>query len=439
MSVSLYEKPINLLYIEDDKSLCSLVSDLLSRHSKNFDFNITLKNSLEEGLDYLSSHKKDDKKIDLILLDLILPNSHGVGTFKRVKELCPNIPVVIISGHADIACDCVKLGAQDYLIKTELTGPTLIRSIKYAIERSTSENMYKDIIKTSPIGYHIYRLKESDIIFVNYNPAANKILKIDHSKLLFKKLEEAFPNISDDLKRKYMDVLLSGSMIKDLTTEYEDENIKKSYYRVNAHRTKSGDLAVSFEDITCKILMKEKLTDSENRYKQLVEATGAGVYEIDFVNMKFSYVNDVICKNSGYTKEEMLEMSPFDFLTEEGAEKFISRIKRLKKGEYIQDAAEYEAIRKDGSSIWIMLTARYKENEQGNVIGASVVAIDITDKVLAEKMLKRKEAEVFTQLEHKIQTWKQEMLQKDIERDKTLNLINKEINFMSIKDDSEVL
>jgi len=439
MSVSLCEKPINLLYIEDDKSLCSLVSDLLSRHSKNFDFNITLKNSLEEGLDYLSSHKKDDKKIDLILLDLILPNSHGVGTFKRVKELCPNIPVVIISGHADIACDCVKLGAQDYLIKTELTGPTLIRSIKYAIERSTSENMYKDIIKTSPIGYHIYRLKESDIIFVNYNPAANKILKIDHSKLLFKKLEEVFPNISDDLKRKYMDVLLSGSMIKDLTTEYEDENIKKSYYRVNAHRTKSGDLAVSFEDITCKILMKEKLTDSENRYKQLVEATGAGVYEIDFVNMKFSYVNDVICKNSGYTKEEMLEMSPFDFLTEEGAEKFISRIKRLKKGEYIQDAAEYEAIRKDGSSIWIMLTARYKEDEQGNVIGASVVAIDITDKVLAEKMLKRKEAEVFTQLEHKIQTWKQEMLQKDIERDKTLNLINKEINFMSIKDDSEVL
>ena len=439
MSVSLCEKPINLLYIEDDKSLCSLVSDLLSRHSKNFDFNITLKNSLEEGLDYLSSHKKDDKKIDLILLDLILPNSHGVGTFKRVKELCPNIPVVIISGHTDIACDCVKLGAQDYLIKTELTGPTLIRSIKYAIERSTSENMYKDIIKTSPIGYHIYRLKESDIIFVNYNPAANKILKIDHSKLLFKKLEEVFPNISDDLKRKYMDVLLSGSMIKDLTTEYEDENIKKSYYRVNAHRTKSGDLAVSFEDITCKILMKEKLTDSENRYKQLVEATGAGVYEIDFVNMKFSYVNDVICKNSGYTKEEMLEMSPFDFLTEEGAEKFISRIKRLKKGEYIQDAAEYEAIRKDGSSIWIMLTARYKEDEQGNVIGASVVAIDITDKVLAEKMLKRKEAEVFTQLEHKIQTWKQEMLQKDIERDKTLNLINKEINFMSIKDDSEVL
>lgn len=439
MSVNSDEKTINILYIEDDSSLCSLVKDLLKRQSAHFDFNIILKNSLKEGMEYLDQEcSMTGSNIDIVLLDLILPNSYGVGTFKEVKRQCPDIPIVIISGYEDIACECVNLGAQDYLIKTELSGQVLIRSIKYAIERARSENLYKDVIRSSVLGYHIFKLKDDDIIFIDYNPAADKILKIDHSKFLFKRLQDIFPNVSDEVVQLYMDALKLGHTINNYKTIYEDENIKKACFRINGHRTNSGDLAVTFCDITDRCLMKEKLKQSEDQYKQLVEATGAGIYEIDFVNMKFSYVNDVVCKQSGYTKEEMLEMSPFDFLTKEGADKFLDRIKRLKKGEYIEDATEYEAIRKDGSSIWIMLTARFKEDNEGNVIGANVVAIDITDKVLAQKLIKKKETEVFSQLEDRIRSWKEEISQRNLEREKTLNLINKEINFMSIKTDSEV-
>lgn len=434
------KKNINILYIEDDSSLRSLVTDLLKRSRKYFDFKLILKTSLTEGMEYLDQKCAlvEEREVDIVLLDLILPNSHGVGTFLKIKKQCPEIPIVIVSAHEDIACECVKLGAQDYLIKTELSAPILARSIRYAIERMNVEGMYKDIIKSSPLGYNIFRLIDDEIIFVNYNPASNKILKLDNSQFLNKKLQEAFPGVTDEMYNAYYTTLKDGTPF-NMCIEYEDERIPKGHFKIHGHRTTFGDLVLSFENVTEKVYLQEKLIESESKYKQLVEATGAAVYEIDFVNMKLNYVNDIVCEQTGYTKKELMKMSPFDFLTKEGAELFLDRINKLKKGEYIHDAAEYEIIKKDGSSTWIMLTAKYIEDDQGNVVKANVVAIDITDKVLAEKMIKRREAEVFTQLENRIHTWKEEMLQRDVEQRQTLNLINQEINFMSTKSDSEVL
>jgi len=436
--MSINEETLNLLYIEDDEQLFTLISHFLEK-SKNTKFNVISKTTLESGIEYLKNNCSTEleDKVHAILLDLILPNSHGVGTFKRVKETCPDIPIVIISAYEDIACECVKKGAQDYLVKPEISPSILVRSIKYAIERANAENMYKDIIRTSPLGYNIFKLIDNEIILVDYNPSADDILNLDNSKLLYKTLQEAFPGVSDELKETYLKTLKEGIPFS-MCIEYEDHRIPKGYFKIHGHRTASNDLVLSFENITEQVYMQEKILENEIRYKQLVEATGAGVYEIDFRNMKFSYVNDVVCKQSGYTKKELLEMSPFEFLTEEGSKKFLNRIEKLKRGEYIEDATEYEAIRKDGSSIWIMLTARFIEDDQKNVIGANVVAIDITHKVMAERMIKEKETEVFNQLENRIKSWKKEMIEKNIERDRALDLINQEIEFMSAKSSSEV-
>jgi PAS domain S-box-containing protein len=283
----------------------------------------------------------------------------------------------------------------------------------------------------------MYRFVDDELVFIDYNPAANKILKIDHSLLLNKNIRDAFPNISDELVNLYIDCLENGTQIKNVMTEYEDDKIKKTYFRVNGSRTKNKDLAITFEDVSEKVYMKILLDESEDKYKQLVEATGAAIYEVDFINMKFVYVNDVLCERTGYTRDELLnKISPLDLLTEEGHEKFSDRLKRLEKGEYIEDATEYEIKCKDGSSVWIMLTARYKEDENKNVIGANVVAIDITDKMETEKIIKEREAEVVSILEGKIKGWKEEILQKDIERERSLDLINKEIGYMSMRSNS---
>lgn len=75
--------------------------------------------------------------IDLAILDLSLPDSFGLDTFDAFHEKYPMIPTIIMTGSRDqeMAFEAVRKGAQDYLFKSELSSSTIIRSIRYAIER----------------------------------------------------------------------------------------------------------------------------------------------------------------------------------------------------------------------------------------------------------------------------------------------------------------
>jgi len=80
-------------------------------------------------------------RVDVVLLDLALPDSRGIDTFLNLSKAVPDLPVVILSGYDDetLAMLTVQQGAQDYLVKYELTGKLLVRSIHYAIERKHGE------------------------------------------------------------------------------------------------------------------------------------------------------------------------------------------------------------------------------------------------------------------------------------------------------------
>lgn len=77
------------------------------------------------------------KEYDLILLDLSLPDSSGLETVEKTGDASPDTPIVILTGLDDvnIGIQAVRAGAQDYLVKGEVTGHLLVRSIRYAIER----------------------------------------------------------------------------------------------------------------------------------------------------------------------------------------------------------------------------------------------------------------------------------------------------------------
>ena len=77
---------------------------------------------------------------------------------------------------------------------------------------------------------------------------------------------------------------------------------------------------------------QEALFDSEARYRQLLNTAPAGIYEVDFTKQKFTHVNDVICEYTGYSREDLLSMSPFDILTEEGKKVFSERLSNLFSG-----------------------------------------------------------------------------------------------------------
>jgi CheY-like chemotaxis protein len=77
------------------------------------------------------------KGIDLVLMDLGLPDSQGLPTFHALRKATPDIPVIVLSGNDDqeLAIAAVRDGAQDYLVKGRIGGDLLVRAIRYALER----------------------------------------------------------------------------------------------------------------------------------------------------------------------------------------------------------------------------------------------------------------------------------------------------------------
>jgi len=134
-------KPVNILLIEDSPEDAVIIREML-RDTPNIQFKLKHANKLKKGFEMLFN-----TKFDVLLLDLNLPDSWGFDTFIRTYDQVPDIPIVILSGFDDeeIAVRAVREGAQDYMIKGEIDGKLLSRSIYYAIERKEIE---KELMKT---------------------------------------------------------------------------------------------------------------------------------------------------------------------------------------------------------------------------------------------------------------------------------------------------
>ena len=84
--------------------------------------------------------------IDVVLLDLGLPDSQGLNTFEKTYALAPKVPILILTANDNdsLAVEAVRRGAQEYLIKGKIDGALLIRAINYAVERKKTEEKLQE-------------------------------------------------------------------------------------------------------------------------------------------------------------------------------------------------------------------------------------------------------------------------------------------------------
>lgn len=122
---------ITVLLVEDNPIYTRLIQKLLGK-SESPVFEVIAVETLADAIDRLA-----EKGIDLVLLDLMLPDSQALDTFYRIKAHARDVPIVIQSGLDDLALatKAVEGGAHDYLVKDRITSTTLIRSIRYSVER----------------------------------------------------------------------------------------------------------------------------------------------------------------------------------------------------------------------------------------------------------------------------------------------------------------
>ncbi len=123
---------IHVLLIEDNPADAELVQEYLAA-SDALSFDMACADRLAAGIARLSRGG-----IDVVLLDLSLPDSQGLDTLDRVLAHAPTVPVVILTGLQQdaLGLEAIRRGAQDYLIKGQLNGPLIARTIRYGLERA---------------------------------------------------------------------------------------------------------------------------------------------------------------------------------------------------------------------------------------------------------------------------------------------------------------
>ena len=124
-------KVIKVLLIEDNADDALLIKEGLAKAGKP-PCSLAWVPRLSEGVDLAAS-----EPLDVVLLDLSLPDSHGLDTFTTAYERIPTVPIIVLTGLEDeeIATEAAQQGAQDYLVKGQVSSELLARSLRYAIER----------------------------------------------------------------------------------------------------------------------------------------------------------------------------------------------------------------------------------------------------------------------------------------------------------------
>ncbi len=124
--------PFRVLLVEDEPDHALLFRKMLTS-AVGSAIHVVHVSSAKEAAESLAADPPD-----VVLLDLMLPDSQGFDTFGRLHGQAPEVPIIVLSGMKDeeLALESVRLGAQDYLVKGQFEGGLLSRAIRYAIERN---------------------------------------------------------------------------------------------------------------------------------------------------------------------------------------------------------------------------------------------------------------------------------------------------------------
>jgi signal transduction histidine kinase len=125
------ESALQVLLVEDNAGDARLIHEMFGKERPD-SFCLTHLSRMHEAETYLAKGV-----VDILLLDMGLPDGYGLDTVRRARLAAPDVPMIVLTGLNDemLAAEAIKEGAQDYLIKGQIENRALPRALRYAIER----------------------------------------------------------------------------------------------------------------------------------------------------------------------------------------------------------------------------------------------------------------------------------------------------------------
>ncbi|WP_456489700.1 EAL domain-containing protein [Marinobacter nauticus] len=388
---------LRVLLIEDDEDDYLITRDMLEEVSP-ISTRLIWRDSLADGLSALH-----DNAVDIALVDLRLGPDSGLELIQQAKNEGITTPFILLTGQGDDELDAraVEMGAADYLVKGRLDGYTLLRSIRYAIDRATatenlasSEAQYRLLFENNPAPMCL-ALPDSGAITA-LNAAARRLYGLTNTQGL------SLADLRDE----------QATLIKDTTGI-----VLASGAHLELHKTLDGRL-LSIEVVSERITINQDdlelitLTDrtaqiDNNRQlrllKRCIESSSNGIVVADYQadDLPLVYVNPTFERITGYSSEEalgkncrFLQGDDFDLSNEQSLE-------QIRKG--VKNGRDVSVVlrnyRKDGTPFWNDLYLSPIRNDQNEITHYVGILNDISERKSIENQLAYNSShDVLTQL-----------------------------------------
>ncbi len=358
--------------------------------------------------------------LDLIIIDLGLPDSQGLDTFHKLRDAAPNIATIVLTGNDDLelAITAVREGAQDYLVKGQVGGGVLMRAARYAVERKMAQ---EDIRQKEEELLSIYENAPIVMLLVD---AERRILKVNKLGAVFsgRSVAEMVGRRSGEALRclhalddprgcgfgAHCETCLVRTTIKNtLETGTNHHNVEVTMHfgggEAEWHFLLSTSLLsvrerpvalVSLMDITERKQAEEMIQRLNRRHELILQSAGEGICEIG-LDGSVIFVNAAVTTLTGWEAGEIIGRSLHDVLHHSkpdgtschGEDCLI--VTACRDGR-IHNGTDEVFWKKDGTSFPVIYSCTPMVEDRGRV-GAVVVFRDITERKQAEESLRRSE------------------------------------------------
>ena len=206
---------VNILLIEDSLAEARFLKELLKGFQLG-SFNLVHVKRLTEAIHLLTD--EHPLSYDVILLDLTLPDSEGLNSLQPLLQFAPRVPIVVLTNTNDdeLALEAVRRGAQDYLVKRQVSVETLVRSLRYAIERKQAMESLREVNQALS-----HQVKEQTVELVK-------------AKEQHQMTSEFVSMMSHDFRNPLSTILLSTELLRDWEQNLSKEQKRSIFQRIRS-------------------------------------------------------------------------------------------------------------------------------------------------------------------------------------------------------------
>ena len=390
---------LKVLVIEDDAAFATTVAAMLNQATNNA---VVVSQAPDLGIGLSLAAQRS---FDVVIVDFSLQDGAGLANIPLIRAKVPEAPIIVVGGVDDeiIAVEAVHAGAQEYLVKNQITPRWLQRSVRYAVQRhqadlalQAAEEKYRGIFDNLVEG--IFQTT-TDGRYLMANAALARIYG-------YASPEELMASVTDIGRKLYLQPGRRDEFIRlmhehDTIADFESQIYRKDGGTIwisencQAVRDALGRLLYyegTVEDITQRQEAAERLRSSEALYHSLVETMPQCIFRKDLQG-RYTFVNQQFCRTLGKSLDEVIGRTIFDFLPRELAEL------RQKDDQLVLKTGKAFGTTEEnrfpgGGETYNQVVKMPILDAAGQVIGVQGIFWDITEQKQAEEKIRKANTEL---------------------------------------------